>query len=323
MLELKKRGIQIHKDSSEKKRRIACFLLSVVFHGLLAYMLFHSKISVNINLVPLEIREVALIAPEQLFIPENLDALTMGIREEELRAESRIPGKSNEDERAKEESGGGLLDAKSRRSQGVYPTIDEEANASKGADAFLSDIASVFRLGGSFKSESDLPVDYVLDLSLDFGRTHKLLDDAERNMLERNIRQLRFPRSGFFNIGFSKGQDGVTHYALGGGGQKASASFRVEDYDISPWAEQVVNTILVNWTIPYPQELGIKGIVGISVVFQKNGELSSARVVSPSLVLLLDEAALDALRKSAPFPPLPGDFHLARFEAYFEFHYGD
>jgi TonB family protein len=323
VLEFRKRGIQILKDSSEKKRKAACFLFSVVFHGLLVYVLFQSKVSVNINLVQLEIREVALITPEQLFIPENLEALTKGIREEELRAEGRISGKANEDERAKEEPGGGQLDAKSGIRQGLYPPIDEDVRASKGTDAFLSNIASVFRLGGFFKSESDLPTDYVLDLSLDFGRSQKLLDEAERIMLESNIRQLKFPRSGFFNIGFSKGPTGVPNYGPGGGGQKARASFRVEDYDIAPWAEQVVNTILLNWDIPYPQELGIKGVVGISVVIQKNGELYSARVVSSSLVLLLDEAALEALRKSAPFPPLPGDFHLERFEAYFEFHYGD
>ena len=190
MLEFRKRGIQIHKDSSEKKRRVACFLFSVVFHLLLVYVLFHSKVSVNINLVQLEIREVALISPEQLYIPENLEALTRGIREEELRAEGRIPGKASENERTKEEPGSGKPDAKSSINQDLYSITGEDISASKGKDAFLSDLASIFMLGGSFKSESDLPADYVLDLSLDFGRTQKFLDEAERIMLERNTRQL-------------------------------------------------------------------------------------------------------------------------------------
>ena len=323
MLEFKKRGVQIHKDRYEKKRRGVCFLFSVVIHVLLAYVLFHSKVSVNINLDQLEVREVTLISPEQLFIPENLEDLIKGFREEELRADGRIPGAPSEDKRAKGEPGSDKPDAKSSISQDLYSITGENISASKDKDAFLSDLASIFKLGGSFKSESDLPADYVLDFSLDFGKTLKLLSEAERVSLERNIQQLKFPRSGFFNIGFSKSQTGVTNYGVGGATQEARASFRVEDYDISLWAEQVVNTILVNWIIPYPQELGVKGVVGISVVIEKNGELSSARVVSSSLILLLDEAALKALRESAPFPALPDEFPRVSIEAYFEFHYGD
>jgi TonB family protein len=286
-------------------------------------VLFYSKVSINIDLVQLDVREVALISPEQLLIPENLEALIKGFRKEELIRDDRFLRRPSGDKRAIDEMGIGRSDAKSSINPEMYSIKGEEISASKDKDTFLSDLASIFKLRGSFKPESDLPADYVLDFSLDFGKTLKLLSEAERVSLERNIQQLKFPRSGFFNIGFSKSQTGVKNYGVGGATQEARASFRVEDYDISPWAEQVVSTILVNWIIPYPQELGVKGVVGISVVIEKNGELSSARVVNSSLVLLLDEAALKALRESAPFPALPDEFPRVSIEAYFEFHYGD
>jgi TonB family protein len=286
-------------------------------------VLFYSKVSVNINLVQLEVREVALISPEQLIIPENLEALIKDIREEELKEDDRIPGKPSGDKRAIDELGSGRNDAKPSINPDLYSIKGEETGASKDKDTFLLDLASIFKIGGPFKSESDLPADYVLDFSFDFGKTQKLLDEAERISFEKNIKQLKFPRSGFFNIGFSKGPTDIRNYGIGGADQEARASFRVEDYDISPWAEQVMSTILINWIIPYPQELGVKGVVGISVIIEKNGELSSARVVSSSLVLLLDEAALNALRESAPFPALPQGFPHVSLEAYFEFYYGD
>jgi TonB family protein len=286
-------------------------------------VLFNLKVWVEINFDQLEVREVILVSPEQLFIPSNIEDFMRRLQKtgkDELGKESNKGTKLQDRAGAREDN---AQVSESESSQELYSTESEKNRTSKEEGAFLSDLASIFKLGGSFKSESDLPADYVLDFSLDFGKTLKLLSEAERVSLERNIQQLKFPRSGFFNIGFSKSQTGVTNYGVGGATQEARASFRVEDYDISPWAEQVVNTILVNWIIPYPQELGVKGVVGISVVIEKNGELSSARVVNSSLVLLLDEAALKALRESAPFPALPDEFPRVSIEAYFEFHYGD
>ncbi len=199
------------------------------------------------------------------------------------------------------------------RSDGRIPT----------EEAFYSDLASNFKLGWPFKPESDLLPDYVLDFSLEFSKTKKLLSEAEGANLEKNLKQLKYPRSGFFNIGFSKGGTGLARTGVGSMAQRAGASFRIEDYDISPWAEKIVNTILANWIIPYPKELGVRGVVGISVIIDESGEILSAQVVNSSLILLLDEAALKALKESSPFPSLPEDFPKKSLEAYFEFHYDD
>lgn len=289
----------------------------------LIIVLFYLNVSVSINLEQLEVRDVVLVSPDKLFIPMDIEDSLRRLQET-----GRDEFGGDEDEGAMlPDKAGGLgepTQTPASVSRGeLYSTERSDNPTPTEEDAFYADLASMFTLGGSFKSESDLPPDYVLDLSLEFGRIQKLLSEAERASLERNVKQLKYPRSGFFNIGFSKGDTGLTRTGVGGAAQKAGASFRIEDYDISPWAEQVVNTILTNWIIPYPKEMGVKGVVGISVIIDESGEILSAQVVNSSLVLLLDEAALKALKESSPFPSLPEDFPKKSLGAYFEFHYDD
>lgn len=286
-------------------------------------VLFYLNVSVSINLEQLKIREAVLVSPEQLIIPMDIEDSLKRLQET---ARDEFGG--DEDKGAMLPDIVGGLGEPTQTPASVsrgepYSTERSDNRAPTEEEAFYSDLASMFTLGGSFKSESDLPPDYVLDLSLEFGKTLELLSELERASLERNVKQLKYPRSGFFNIGFSKGGTGLTRTGVGGAAQKAGAYFRIEDYDISPWAEQVVNTILSNWIIPYPKEMGVKGVVGISVIIDESGEILSAQVVNSSLILLLDEAALKALKESSPFPSLPEDFPKKSLEAYFEFHYDD
>ncbi len=277
----------------------------------------------SINLEQLEIRKAALVSPEQLIIPMDID--------DSLR---RLQETARDELGGDEDKGSILPDKKGVRgnpdqtSETVNPQeyYSTERNVNRiptEEEAFYSDLASNFKLGWSFKPESDRLPEYVLDFSLEFGKTQKLSSEVERANLERNVKQLKYPRSGFFNIGFSKDSTGFVRTGIGGTAQKMGASFRIEDYDISPWAEKVVNTVLTNWIIPYPKEMGVKGVVGISVIIDESGEILSAQVVNSSLILLLDEAALKALKKSNPFPFLPEDFPRKSLEAYFEFHYDD
>jgi TonB family protein len=285
-------------------------------------ILFYLNVSVSVNFEQLKIREAVLVSPEQLIIPMDTEDFLRRLQETE-----------NDELRGDEDKGAMLPDKKVVRrnpAQTSEAVSREELYSTEKSDgripseeAFYSDLASNFKLGWPFKSESDLLPDHILDFSLDFNKTQKLLSEAERANLERNVKQLKYPRSGFFNIGFSKGNTGLARTGVGGAAQKARASFRIEDSDISPWAEKIVNTILAKWIIPYPKEMGVKGVVGISVIIDESGEILSAQVVNSSLILLLDEAALKALKESSPFPSLPEDFPMKSLEAYFEFHYDD
>ncbi len=286
-------------------------------------LLFSLNVSVNIHLEQLKIREAVLVSPEQLIIPLDI--------EDSLK---RFQGTAKDEHREDEYKGTRLPDKEGVRGSPAQPSESvnpEELYSTERSvnrppteeEIFYSDLASNFKLGWSFKPESDLLPDYVLDFSLEFGSAQKLLSVTEKSELERDVKQLKYPRSGFFNIGFSKGGSGFVRTDFSGAAQKVGASFRIDDYDISPWAEKVVNIILTNWIIPYPKEMGVKGVVGISVIIDESGDILSAQVVNSSLILLLDEAALKALKESSPFPSLPEDFPNKYLEAYFEFHYDD
>lgn len=105
--------------------------------------------------------------------------------------------------------------------------------------------------------------------------------------------------------------------------QAGAASFNSKNFDLTPWAGEVVIRIQKNWTIPALEKEISKSQVGISVIIDKTGELSSAEIVLSSKFESLDQAALEALKLSAPLPKLPDDFPAKNLEAYFLFEYGD
>jgi TonB family protein len=315
-------GFNIDTKRSELKRRAFCFAASVLFHAALISVLIILNVPVSVDLGQLEVREAFLVSPEKFRIPENIGDL---MRRAQDAGEERYGKEDDRDAGLQERTGAAGVGQTSRpvgpgesyiEESGEHLPLTEE-------EAFYSGLVSRFSLGGPVKSESTLPPEYVQDFSLDFGKTQEILSEMERAGLEKSIKQLKHPSSGFFNIGFSKEGSSFSSYGVGGAAQRAKASFKVEDYDLSPWAEQVVNKILASWIIPYPKEMRIKGVVGISAIINKDGEITSARVMNSSLVVLLDEAALKALKDGSPFPSLPGDFPDKSVEAYFEFHYGD
>ncbi len=285
-------------------------------------VLISLNVPVSVDLGQLQVREAFLVSPDRFRVPENIGDFIRGTQD---KGEER-PGKEGDRDKRLQERKAALGEAQAPgpvspggsggEGRGEHSPLTEE-------EAFYSGLASRFSLGGPVKSESALPPEYVQDFSLDFGKTQEILGEMERAKLEKSIKLLKHPSSGFFNIGFSKEGSSYSSYGAGGAGQRAKASFEVEDYDLLPWAEQVVNKILASWIIPYPKEMKIKGVVGISAIIDKDGDIASARVVSSSLIVLLDEAALKALKDGSPFPSLPEDFPGESVEAYFEFHYGD
>ncbi len=89
----------------------------------------------------------------------------------------------------------------------------------------------------------------------------------------------------------------------GAGGSGAAYS-----YDINPWAEKVVNNIQAKWVLP---ELSVKPenrIVALLLQVDRDGQLLSLKITNSTANELLDQAALSAVKLSAPFPPLPADF---------------
>jgi protein TonB len=101
------------------------------------------------------------------------------------------------------------------------------------------------------------------------------------------------------------------------------ASFNISQIDISPWARDVVEKIQTNWAIPTSQDENEKSVVEITVSIGKNGDLLNVGIRNSSAFPILDQAALHAVRMSAPFPSLPDNFPNDSLEAHFLFRYNE
>lgn len=265
-------------------------------------------------------REVIIVSPDKIFIPENVEDFIenypeIGFKEnyEFLRRETKLQKRLESPENKR--------DLKVDISQSMI-TINNKDKTDK--KTFDSDLTSGFRLGLPSEFKPDLPPDYKLNLSQYSERAKSMFYKRERESVKKDINLSKYIYSDFSNIRFTKkrkpsfrssGARNTVH--------RGSASFAIKDYDITPWATKVVDKIQNNWIIPSSEEAGGKGLVGISVIIEKNGELLSVKIVNSSDVHLLDEAALKAIELSSPFPALPDVLPVAKLEAYFEFHYND
>jgi len=108
-----------------------------------------------------------------------------------------------------------------------------------------------------------------------------------------------------------------------GDGQRVGLSIPLKGYDLSPWAQKVLEILVKNWSLPAVPMLPEKTAVRIILVIAKNGDLSSLEVVEGTALDVLDQAAVDAIRSSLPLPALPADFPGDFLEAHVEFSYHD
>jgi len=100
------------------------------------------------------------------------------------------------------------------------------------------------------------------------------------------------------------------------------ADFNARGFNIRPWAKKAVNKIQTNWQIPSYLRLAPKTSisVGVFVIIEKSGKISTTEIKQKSKEKSLDQSALHALNSSSPFQKLPGGFPLKNLEAYFVFH---
>lgn len=91
-------------------------------------------------------------------------------------------------------------------------------------------------------------------------------------------------------------------------------TFNVSNMKYRSYMQRLKASIEGAWT--YPKSAARRGIYGdlyISFTILKNGRLGSVRVIRTSGHKSLDDAALKALRRAAPFWPLPNDWNMKSF----------
>lgn len=121
------------------------------------------------------------------------------------------------------------------------------------------------------------------------------------------------------------GYGGPVGQGGGSGGGRIPGSGLPENivrYDFTPWANEVTAMIQKYWSVAQTGNTAWRGEVGIMVLVKKTGELLGADITKSSNIDVLDQAALRALEKCAPFPPLPADFPASSLEMYLVFQYG-
>ncbi len=312
----------MEKRGAELIRKAAIFLFSLAFHAVSIYFILYAKIHIKIYPEKRVVRNVLLASPEKVLLPEDFEKFLEIVPEITSKRGSRFLEKEMGVQAGPGEAQGSVPASKTDVGQASYPgSAKVPGEASKGE--FYSNFSSKFELGLASKYKTDLPPGYSFDLPARLGKIKDMSAEKKEGRI-KDINRLKYPYSNFSAIGPSGGAASVgSSYGLRRGVRSARATFKVQGYDISPWAEKVVNKILVNWIIPSEQIKNLQGLVGISAVIERDGGLSSVQIVSTSMVQVLDEAAMKALRMSSPFPQFPDDFPNKSIEALFEFQYND
>ncbi len=327
MLKLIEGDIRINQNRYGLRRRIVCFLLSFMLHTLSLYLIFHSRITYKIYPDKWDVREVFIVSPEEIFVPENIEEVIRSspfIEEfSDLRSKKRDRFSFKQQLQEEPEAFAEEMAVPERgKEEKAYPAESLEIEQETRVEESASDLTSTFKLNLPLKAVSGLPEDYKLDLSRSPEKLKISRKESEEGIARKDIDLLKYIRSDYSDIRPSGARSKSGSYRPDSRVRRGRTYFYAAGYDISPWAEKVVNKIQTNWIIPSP-EVRSKGLVGISVTVEKNGELSSIQMVSSSSVQQLDEAALRAVRMSSPFPSLPDDFPKNNLETYLEFVYDD
>lgn len=292
--------------------RMICFAVSLLIHVVGIYIILTHKFTYRMYPMERRIRYALLVPPDKVFLPRDIygamDDLSGEIyagpgdlqpvrsrssaeagMEREDRALSPMTG-SGEGEEA------GLLSSHSgtpfRFSLSPSGSAQTEESVSAGLD--LSAGAREGKGTAPKGPGKDVPAD------VDFGK-YVLRDFSEVRSSRRNP----FYRSRRFVQG--AGREGI--------------SLDMNQVDLAPWAQKVVERIQKNWTVADSQDIGIENSVRIALLLKKNGELTSLELLESSDTLALDQAAVRAINMSRPFPPLPKDYPLKTMEVVLQFQY--
>jgi TonB family protein len=289
----------ILKNNPEFKRRAFCFAGSVLFHilVLLSVIVFFQPIE-----IPLaeKVTEVVITPQKDLLIP-HLERLLSG------RSVEAAP-ESMENPRPAAQA----TEADSQNPQGAQPQA--RVGSTDRAPSPPPEFSRGFQLTPSPEESTGF--------SLNISPSKESAPEPKDPLSEEEMDLLRYISSETSTLRPLGGSPSTETY----GARISSpgkASFNINQIDLSPWAREVVEKIQQNWAIPAIQDDGGKNVVEITVTIGKSGELLNVGIRNSSAHPTLDQAALYAVRMSAPFPALPENFPNDNLEAYFLFQHND
>ena len=289
----------------EKIWRTCLFLFSVGLHVGLFSVLLNVRYTINIYEDQREIREVVIVPEDKLLIPLDIETASSAITEDAL-----IVGRSRAPERRAEipvdqpligSKRPGGSEAAAPSTEGAVPIPEVR---------FQSESSFRFNLDWSTRLKSE--EEPYFDLALNPPEGEEPPDQegppggATAGDLRRYIRRSSQSESG------SLARSG-TRTSLG--------AVPLPTYDLSPWANQVIERIQNLWRLDAAQSGEPRGRLEVRIAVGKDGSLKTIDIIRSSDDQGLDRAAVRAVESNLPFPPLPDDFPLERLEFTLVFEY--
>jgi len=279
--------------------------ISVIFHVLLVYGLFHARITIKILAVQSTVSNIKIAPPLTPSLPKIVGS------------PGTVPAGGGTASREKAEAPGGgaarraAPEGRPPAGQPASPAVPEPQTQA------IQSLSSKFQESMAARSRSRQKSELKITLGPPGSKPGppagaKVAPPDFYSYLPGPVGS----GAGSYGTGTAKAGHAT-------GGQKASMSIPLKGYNLTPWAQKVLELVVKNWNLPSVGRLPDKAIVKLTVVFRKNGEIASLEIVEGTALDALDEAALNAVRMSFPFPALPDDFPADLLEASIEFNYHD
>ncbi|MGH7408389.1 MAG: energy transducer TonB [Candidatus Methylomirabilales bacterium] len=107
-----------------------------------------------------------------------------------------------------------------------------------------------------------------------------------------------------------------------GSGREATVALESRSHEYAAYLEEVKRRVEREWRYPLlAQERGLTGKLVIEFAIRRDGGLTRLHLADSSGVSILDDAALDAIRRAAPYSPLPDAMDLDRLNVVASFEY--
>jgi len=290
-----------------KLKGISLFI-SILFHILILFLLVKISPSVRLYLFQ-EVAEVRIVSPEKIYLPhidrypDELEESGTFPQEISMQRSSAVRKKS-------------LSDSETEQGR-VYLSnlsISQTVNRVEEGQSF-SGLVSEFRLNASSGSKSNF--------KLGVGQQKSETTDRVEGESEKRLDIPGFNPDGLSAIRFNRIKSTRSAGGTRAGSQPQSSFIYPGNYDISPWVREVVDKIRNNWSIPPPRDSVAMGEVRILLVVEKDGKLLSLEILDSSDLPYFDQTAMEAIRSSLPFPPLPEGFPSEKLEAYLVFQFNE
>jgi len=264
-------------DPYRIKRHGLSFFLSLLFHGLIFFLVFLLFPPLKSDFGDRKVADVIIVPPEKLFLPGSAQNLRVS---SDITKDNPAPFTS-------------------------LPADPGAASAPPDSLRFDPALSAQFRLVLPKNIDTDeLDSDFEFDLSQD--RENRFFPMIPEPKTDKQIDLSQYSASAYsadYRARYfgSRRQKSSRVSALG------AVSVKGKPYDISPWANKVVAEIQKNWFLSPQQNEVFSGRVEISVIIERSGEVRSVEVLDSSRIEVFDRAALNAI-EIAPFPQLPSDF---------------